>query len=402
MTGTGFAQLIPVLLSPILTRIYSPKIYGEYATIITISTILTIISSLRYDLSIIRSRGRIQIFTTTLLSFFINLIFCIITLIISICFYEEINNLINIDQKKLLFTIPLIIFLNGIHQICISVLNKGRDYSKISRDLILNSSSNSFLNVTLSFFHIGSLTLMFSLLLSRIISLMALTKSVLYQIKDLRISLKLSRLPIKLIAIKNIDMPTYSTLEVLFGEVNRKIMYVYFTIFFSLEITGAYFLVNRILSMPISVLANSFSKVFFQNYVEVKNKKRELTRTWLKLGSFSAPIFIIFYLLINDIIKVGFGNNWIIAGDIAKVLIPFFFISLVFGSTNTSHIALKLQKYSFLISIASLITKFVVFIILGDQRYNLITTLNCIVLIDIFFILIMNFIALKKADKNGY
>ncbi|MGR7908328.1 oligosaccharide flippase family protein [Lysinibacillus capsici] len=52
MTGTVLAQLIPILLSPVLTRLYSPDEFGILAVFISITSILTVFVNLRLDVAI--------------------------------------------------------------------------------------------------------------------------------------------------------------------------------------------------------------------------------------------------------------------------------------------------------------------------------------------------------------
>ena len=50
--GTTLAQGINILSTPILSRIYSPEDFGVTAVFISMVSILSVISALRYDLAI--------------------------------------------------------------------------------------------------------------------------------------------------------------------------------------------------------------------------------------------------------------------------------------------------------------------------------------------------------------
>jgi O-antigen/teichoic acid export membrane protein len=53
LTGTTIAQAIPVAISPILTRIYSPEDFGLLAIYISIVTILATVITGAYDFAIV-------------------------------------------------------------------------------------------------------------------------------------------------------------------------------------------------------------------------------------------------------------------------------------------------------------------------------------------------------------
>ncbi len=51
MTGTTIAQAIPIAISPILTRIYTPEDFGMLALFIAITAIFGSIANGRYELA---------------------------------------------------------------------------------------------------------------------------------------------------------------------------------------------------------------------------------------------------------------------------------------------------------------------------------------------------------------
>ena len=52
MTGTTIAQAIPIAISPILTRIYTPEDFGIFAIFLAITLIIGSIANGRYELAI--------------------------------------------------------------------------------------------------------------------------------------------------------------------------------------------------------------------------------------------------------------------------------------------------------------------------------------------------------------
>ena len=52
ITGTGLAQLITIIFSPLLTRVYSEDQFGNFAFLLAICSILSHLVNGRYDVSI--------------------------------------------------------------------------------------------------------------------------------------------------------------------------------------------------------------------------------------------------------------------------------------------------------------------------------------------------------------
>lgn len=48
VTGTTIAQAIPVAISPVLTRLFSPDDFGFFAVYFSTATVLSVIATARY------------------------------------------------------------------------------------------------------------------------------------------------------------------------------------------------------------------------------------------------------------------------------------------------------------------------------------------------------------------
>jgi len=52
VTGTTIAQIITIVASPILTRLYGPEAFGFFALFTSITSIIGVIACIRYELAI--------------------------------------------------------------------------------------------------------------------------------------------------------------------------------------------------------------------------------------------------------------------------------------------------------------------------------------------------------------
>lgn len=128
MTGTAIAQAIPIAISPILTRIYSPEDFGVFALFVAIISILGNIANAKYELAIMlpkKDEDAINIFA---LGFLITCIISIIMLIFVITFnHYFIDSLKNEEIGFWLYFVPIAIFFSGMY----NVLNYFNNRKKI-------------------------------------------------------------------------------------------------------------------------------------------------------------------------------------------------------------------------------------------------------------------------------
>jgi O-antigen/teichoic acid export membrane protein len=389
MTGTTIAQVIPIAISPILTRLYTPEDFGKYSVFLSFVLIASSIATLRYEQAIILPKS-----TKVVISLFKGSVYILLCMTVFLTgIFILINKIYLLLDPVLIFLFPLVILVIGLFNINIAFLNRQKEYKRISTLMIINSFSNAFLNLIMGLFFCSYMVLSLNLFLSRLIVIIYIIKKFILYMK-VKISLKTIFFNLK----KYDDMFKYSTPEVFLGMINNNLIIIFLTYFFSAKLSGGYFLVQRVLGIPISIFSTSFSKVFFKEFTVVKYKKQLLIATWTKLFFLILPVFIFLHLYINDIIVFVFGEKWEFAGGIAKILLPFFVINFIFSATSPAHIVLRLQHISMIFAIISLIIKGVIFIY-GYFSQNFFITIKLLVLYDIFQIFLMNMIVFIKLRK---
>jgi len=117
VSGNIIAQSIPMILAPILTRIYTPEEFVLFATFMSIVGIFMVIATGKYEMAIVmpeKDKETINIFA---LSILITIFISILSLIIVSIFNEEIVKLINHEElKNWLFLIPISVLVSGFLQ----------------------------------------------------------------------------------------------------------------------------------------------------------------------------------------------------------------------------------------------------------------------------------------------
>ena len=118
ISGTALAQLIPILLQPVLRRFFSPEIFGAYSVYLSLIGILIVISSFRYELAIILPRKDKEAAGVFFLALIVNLIFNILLLLIIILWKTKILLFLNLSETfaDYLYLVPLGTFLFSTYQ----------------------------------------------------------------------------------------------------------------------------------------------------------------------------------------------------------------------------------------------------------------------------------------------
>lgn len=94
MTGTTVAQAIPIAITPILTRIYTPEDFGIFAIFIALVTIFGSISSARYELAVMLPKKDEDAINILALGFIIIILISLVLLLITIFFNDYLVSLL--------------------------------------------------------------------------------------------------------------------------------------------------------------------------------------------------------------------------------------------------------------------------------------------------------------------
>ena len=166
MFGSGMSQLIPLLFSPILSRLFTTAEFGVFTVFTTLAAFLGVLATFRYDLAIIIPKKKSDAFHLLALSVFITIIISSIILIITLLFARPIGKLLNTEElTPWLPFLALSILLLGISQSLNFWHNRNKSYKTLSANMISQSTttavvstSNGFAKMNAGGLIIGSLT----------------------------------------------------------------------------------------------------------------------------------------------------------------------------------------------------------------------------------------------------
>jgi lipopolysaccharide exporter len=114
--GTTIAQAIPLIIAPILTRIYSSEQFGLLILFMSIVSILSVIVSLRYEKSIIQPLDDKDAISLVAISMLVTIVISAILIILINIFYTQIQELLgNNDISIIKYWVPLAILILGFY-----------------------------------------------------------------------------------------------------------------------------------------------------------------------------------------------------------------------------------------------------------------------------------------------
>ena len=349
MTGATVAQAIPIAISPILTRLYTPEDFGVFALYVSISTMFAVIATGRYELAIMLPKKDEDAVSLVQLSLMITFLIATITLIVVALFNTEITQLLgNPSISNWLYFIPLTVCLTGLYQSLYYWNNRKKKYNNIVISRIAKSGTSSSIQLGGGMEGVSHCGLIIGEITAQGISSSILVKKAWNNDKVDFIKIRY----IKIIALmkKHKKILYYALPMGLINSASNQIKPLVFSAIFSATIVGWVYMAERIIKAPLSIVSASYSSVFFQQFTNTKKKVQLYTQSYLLLLSFSLISLFPIYSHGEPIFEFIFGPDWRKAGEVASALylmICFSFassaISTVFTTVNRNEVSLAWQ-----------------------------------------------------------
>ena len=336
MTGSTIANAIPVAISPILTRIYSPEDFGLLALFLAVTTIFGTIVNGRYELAIMLPKKDEDAINIVALGFVIMSLITLILFVIVIIFNEKIVHLLsNKDIGTWLYIVPLSIFLIGLFNLLNYFNNRKKHYKDIAKANIIKSITMVTFQIVVGYLREGAAGLISGQIASQMTANMKLLTNI---IKNKLLLSKISKKKILQVAKRYKEFPKFSIAGALANKATGNLTNILISIFYNVSTLGFYSLVQRVLGVPSVLIGNSIGQVFF----EEASKEKQLTgkavkvfkSTVKKLFIIGAPSFGILFFIVEDLFAFVFGEEWRVAGGYARIMIPVFFIGFIVSTVS--------------------------------------------------------------------
>ncbi|MCS5348550.1 oligosaccharide flippase family protein [Staphylococcus aureus] len=396
--SSGIAQIILIVTTPIITRLYSPAEFGEFTIFSNIAMILIPIINARYDLLIVNAKNDRIANILSQISFLISLVIILILIPVFIVSALLFPNFI------LDFTfIIIMLFLVSLTNIFTNYLNKERKYKVLSLINVFRAASMSLLQIIFGFLAFGSLGLIVGFSLSYIAGL-----TLGYRTFKKHFNIVKDKEEAKAIFIENKNQLVYSTPSILLNSLSFSVVVFFIGILYTNTEVGIYGMAIRVLGIPVTIISLGLSKIFMQQandyYIEYGNFRNLLLKFSSALIIVSILLYVPLYLFSEELVNILLGHSWVDAIIVIKIVIPLFVVRLIVSTVSLSVIVLQKQQLELILQALFLVGTTITFIIskIFSLTFLNFVSINTIVLVisyAIFFIALFYF-AKNKSFKD--
>ncbi|NGH46285.1 oligosaccharide flippase family protein [Staphylococcus aureus] len=397
--SSGIAQVILIITTPIITRLYSPTEFGEFTIFSNIAMILIPIINARYDLLIVNTKNDRSANILSQISFLISLLILLILIpIFAISAWLYPNFILDF------IFIIIMLFLVSLTNIFTNYLNKERKYKVLSLINVFRAGSMALLQIIFGLLALGSLGLIIGFSLSYIAGI-----TLGYKTFKKHFNIVRDKEETKALFLENKNQLVYSTPSILLNSLSFSVVVFFIGILYTNTEVGIYGMAIRVLGIPVTIISLGLSKIFMQQandyYIEYGNFRNLLLKFSSILVIVSIILYVPLYLFSEELVNILLGHSWVDAITVIKIVIPLFVIRLIVSTVSLSVIVLQKQQLELILQALFLIGTTATFVI--SKMLNLtflnFVSINTVVLIVsymIFFIELYYF-AKNKQFKNS-
>jgi len=351
-TGNSLAQIIPLLIAPLVSRLYAPEDYALYANYLALAQLFFSIAGLRYEQAILLPKEDAKALALLKLSMVAAVSFSLLGMGTILGAKDTIASYFGRAELPFIFyLLPLTIAVVAYYQNLYQWATRFKWFKMLSKVQIVQASAVAGGNLLFGLFGWSSFGLILAHFIGVGISGAVFTPRSWRLVKTIKGTKGYKLLKL---ATEYKDFPN--------TEVPKTLLDTFFTMFllnfivtdlFGLRELGLLAFAMRYVRVPARVVATSIANVFYKEMVEeLALRRNRLKLTFIKTLKIALipalPACLVLLFFGPSLFGFVFGEKWIEAGSVASRLSPLIFCNFMFGPVQSIPMIFKKQRLSLL------------------------------------------------------
>lgn len=346
-SGTVIGQALPILVFPLLTRIYPKDIFDVYFIYSSLILLTQIIANLQYHYALLmpkkESDARALLFVNVMISL------CV-SAVLAVLIFVSFPLLARLFENEILLSwvwfIPFSTLFLGLNETFMFYLNRLQKYTfmtygRISKGLLMVAGQVLF---GLAGFTVDGL--IWGLLLGQGVSVILLLVLV---FKSDGACFVFHKGDVRGLMYRYKDMPLFNTAISFISNLSGQLPVFLLTRFYGTGASGDFGMANKIVNTPMGMISQSVGQVFYREVSEIVHSGRDLkafvNRMYRNMFLMAVVPFSLVLLTAPWLFEWVFGSGYQSTGYMAQVLIPFYFLSFVNNPISGLLTMLNRQKW---------------------------------------------------------
>jgi len=322
--GTATAQLLVILFSPIISRIFSPDDFGTVAVYSSILAILSPLSTLRLHYAIPIEDNDVSAVNALFASFLVVCLTSVSVLLFALIGSDILINVFDAEPlRPYMWLLSVGLFGVGSYTTMNAWMLRRNHYKAIARTKVAQGFSRSISQIGLGLLGTGPLALVIGTIIGETAGIGSLTSHFLKTDKFLLKSIRGSS--VLLVVKKYKEFILLGTWSAMLNMAASHVPVLFLSALYGAQMVGAFSFANKIIALPMTLVGASVAQVFFGE--GAKYASSDPARLLSLVQKSSRRLFQLALILPALLVPFGpwlfsfvFGSAWFEAGEYARWL----------------------------------------------------------------------------------
>lgn len=371
LSGSVLAQAIAFGLTPLLSRLYTPEMFGVLGYFGAIAGLLALSSSLKFELAIVLPKEERDALSVVHLALALTTAVGLLVFmgVLTVRLLGQLpHESLNVLENLYGWLVPGVVGI-GYFQILGYWAARREDFKAIGVAAVVRTLGASGVQVLMGFLKVGAL----GLVLGQVIGVVLATCFLVSRTMRSAASWKLDIGGMVRLFKEHRKFPIYSAPTSFVNSLSQHLPTLLLAYFFGPVVVGFYWFAQKVMETPMSTLGGAVRQVYFQDIAKVKAEGQAVYPRWrrvtLSLAGLSLVPLVV--LLVGGPWMFGFvfGDEWIVAGEYSRWLVLWVCAGFINSPSVMAIHVFKLQEYQMVYEVALLVARAIALVsggLLGD------------------------------------
>lgn len=337
-SGTAVARSLPILVSPVLARLYTPAEFGLAAVFMVLVGSVSPAICGKYEVALVLPEDDSAALELLGISLWVSTGFAIGSLLVLVPFWAQVLEFLGARELGLwILLLPVALMFTGVMTALTYFSNREGDYHRIARAQVANSSGAAVTSLALGAMGAGFWGLLVGWLAGSVIGASYLVISY------------MSRIPLSVVrwgerkaalARRYAHFPMYNATAGLLGGFTEAMPTLFLTRYLTSASVGHFSMMSRVVQTPLSFVSTAVSQVNLKKVATLvaagTDARPYMAKVTASLVLLVSVPTVIAMLWAPPAFALLFGEEWREAGRYLQILMPALGIRFVVATLSTT------------------------------------------------------------------
>ena len=356
-SGTAIAQLGAILVSPILTRLYTPKDFGLLAVFMAIVASVAPAVTGSFEMALVLPKLKKMALELYSLAVWCALGISFFLFLLIVFFQDYFLRILDAPGLSgLILFVPVVLLVTGLFNLASYMSNRSKQFKFLSKAKIIQMLCAVTLNLGFGVMGFGVVGLVIGNFTGLFVGFLYLT----FTQKDLlkQISFQWNRNK-KLAVSRFSQFPLLDASSGLLNGFTLSLPTYFLSSMYSDSVVGYYSLMLRVVGAPFGVISNAIFQVYLRSVVDIAGKGGNIVALLKKVGFCLLIIALLPTVVLSlwgpSLFSFVFGQEWRVAGEYAQIMTCALSVRFVASILSATFVGANNPKYALFRRISSLI-----------------------------------------------